>query len=74
MSDSELMESPLATDDQQVGRKLLAYLLWCEYQDAADAARDALAIGDKLAALTLAIWAHKIKEQHLSELDKLLFS
>lgn len=73
MNDSGLMESPLATDPQ-VGSTLLADLLWCEYQDAADAARAALAIGDKLAALTLAIWAHKIKEQYHSEIDKLLFS
>lgn len=43
---------------------LLADLLWTEYQDAAKKARASLVDGDKLKALVLAIWAHKIKVEY----------
>ena len=41
--------------------RLLADLWWIEYQEAAKDAQLALLDGNKLEALTLAIWAHKAK-------------
>jgi hypothetical protein len=52
---------------------LLADLWWLEYQDAAEDARDALHAGDKMKALALAIWAHKIKCQYEYYANRLIF-
>ena len=52
---------------------MLADLWWLEYQDAAEEARDALRDGDKLKALALAIWAHKIKGQYEYYANRLIF-
>ena len=52
---------------------LLADLWWLEYQDAAEDSRDALRAGDKMEALALAIWAHKIKGQHEYYANRLIF-
>ena len=52
---------------------IAASVLWDEYEDAAEEAREALRMGDKLKALALAIWAHKIREQYNREFDQLLF-
>ena len=54
-------------------KPLLAELLWMEYEDAAQEARTALLQGDKLAALTLAVWAYKIKQKYMCEMHRLLF-
>lgn len=43
---------------------LLADLWWCEYQDAAKKARDALRDGNKLEAIALAIQAYKSKGRY----------
>jgi hypothetical protein len=52
---------------------LLADLWWLEYQDAAEEARDALRDGDKIKALALAIWAHKIKGRYEYYANRLIF-
>ena len=52
---------------------LLADLWWLEYQDAAEEARGALREGDKLKAIALAIWAHKIKCQYEYYANRLIF-
>jgi hypothetical protein len=53
---------------------LLAYLLWLEYQDAVEDARSALLDGDKLKAIELAIWAHKIKGEYEYYANLLIFN
>lgn len=52
---------------------LLADLWWLEYQDAVEEAREALRDGDKMKALTLAIWAHKIKGEYEYYANRLIF-
>ena len=52
---------------------LLADLWWLEYQDAAENARSALRNGDKLKALALAIWAHKVKGEYEYYANRLIF-
>lgn len=52
---------------------LLADLWWLEYQGVAEDAQDALRAGDKMKALALAIWAHKIKGQYEYYANRLVF-
>ncbi len=56
-----------------IGSLAIRDALWGEYETAAEEAREAYRMGDKLKALALAIWAHKIREQYNREFDKLLF-
>lgn len=50
----------------------VAELYWLEYEDAAQDARDALASGDKLRALALAIQAHKMRNEAEYHANKLI--
>lgn len=68
------MNTPADTRRDSVeSTALLADLWWLEYQDAAEDARSALRDGDKLKALALAIWAHKIKGQYEYYANCLIF-
>ena len=53
---------------------LYADLLWLEYEDTADEAREAFYLGDKLKALALAMLAYKIKQRYMNACDSLIFS
>jgi hypothetical protein len=53
---------------------LWASLLWLEYEEAAEAAREELSWGNKLGALQLAISAHKIKQEYYGVLDKMIYA
>ena len=52
---------------------ILSSVLWAEYEIAAEEAREAYRMGDKLKALALAIWAHKMEDQYNRQRDKMLF-
>lgn len=52
----------------------VAYLYWLEYLDAAEAARAALRRNDKLAAITLAIWAHKIRSRYEALVSRIILT
>jgi hypothetical protein len=54
--------------------RLLADLWWIEYQEAVKDAQLALQDGDKLKALTLAIWAHKTKREYEYYANRLIFN
>lgn len=43
-------------------------VLWDEYQTSAEEAREALRMGDKLKALTLAIWSNQVREEYMNKL------
>ena len=43
-------------------------ILWDEYQSSAEEARKALRMGDKLKALTLAIWSNQVREEYMNKL------
>lgn len=59
---------------QRCNDNILADLLWLEYQDAANDARWRLSIGDKPAALALAIYAHKIRTRYEDVLQRIILS
>jgi len=49
---------------RKANNEILADLLWIEYEEAAWEARWYLSIGDKLAALAMAIYANKIRSKY----------
>ena len=52
---------------------LLADLWWLEYQDAAEEAREALRVGNKLEAIALAIQSYKMKGRYEYYASRLIF-
>lgn len=52
---------------------LLADLWWLEYQDIKEEARTALRGGDKLKAIGLTLYTHKVKEVYDYYVNRLIF-
>jgi len=57
-----------------LGFSLLLADLWMqEHQDSAEEARRSLSEGDKLKALSLAIWSRRAKERHEGLMSRIVF-